>query len=41
MDLAKPAEEYVLVLDSDMLIYKPFLPEDFNLAKGVAASENM
>lgn len=41
MELARPAEEFVLVLDSDMLIYKPFIPTDFNLAKGVAASENM
>ncbi len=41
MELASPAEEFVLVLDSDMLIYKPFLPTDFNLVKGVAASENM
>ncbi|CAL8464127.1 g3662 [Coccomyxa elongata] len=41
MELASPAEEYVLVLDSDMLIYKPFLPTDFNLVKSVAASENI
>lgn len=41
MELTKPSEEYTLVLDSDMLIHRPFLPSDFNLGKGRAASENM
>lgn len=41
MELARPPEEYILVLDSDMLIHKQFLPSDFKVAKGTAASENM
>ncbi|EIE24798.1 hypothetical protein COCSUDRAFT_41089 [Coccomyxa subellipsoidea C-169] len=41
MEMARPPEEYILVLDSDMLIHKPFLPSNFEVAKGTAASENM
>ncbi|KAK9918893.1 hypothetical protein WJX75_007917 [Coccomyxa subellipsoidea] len=41
MELARPPEEYILVLDSDMLIHKQFLPSDFKVAKGTAASENI
>lgn len=41
MKHAQPKEEYVLVLDSDMLLHRPFLPADFGIAPGRAASENM
>ncbi|KAK9908125.1 hypothetical protein WJX75_002968 [Coccomyxa subellipsoidea] len=41
MEHAKPQEDYILVLDSDMLIHWPFLPSEFQLAKGRAASGNM
>ena len=41
MRRAKPPEEYILVLDSDMLIHRPFLPADFGVAPGRAAAENM
>ena len=41
MELEDPLEEFILVLDSDMLIRKPFLPADFGVSRGRAASENM
>ena len=41
MRQARPVEEYVLVLDSDMLIHRPLLPADFGIAPGRAAAENM
>jgi hypothetical protein len=41
MELAVPSEEYILVLDSDMLIRRPFLPADFGIHRGRAAAENM
>ncbi|KAF6262485.1 hypothetical protein COO60DRAFT_1675462 [Scenedesmus sp. NREL 46B-D3] len=31
-----PKEEWVVVLDSDMLLRRPFLPSDFNLSRGWA-----
>lgn len=31
-----PAEDWVVVLDSDMILRRPFLPSDFNLTKGWA-----
>ena len=34
-------EDYILVLDSDMLIRRPMLPADFNVSETQAASENM
>jgi hypothetical protein len=33
-----PAEDWVVVLDSDMLLRRPFLPSDFNLTRGWAIS---
>lgn len=33
-----PAEDWVVVLDSDMLLRRPFLPSDFNLTRGWAVS---
>lgn len=36
----KPKEEWVLVLDSDMLLRRPFLPEHFNLSRGWAMAAN-
>lgn len=41
MEVAKPEEDFILVLDSDMLIHRPFLVSDFQLARGQAASGNM
>ncbi|BDA45094.1 Peptidyl serine alpha-galactosyltransferase [Coccomyxa sp. Obi] len=41
MEVAKPEEDFILVLDSDMLIHRPFLLSDFQLARGRAASGNM
>ena len=41
MKHARPQEECVLVLDSDMLLHRPFLPSEFGIAPGRAASENM
>lgn len=32
-----PEEEWILVLDSDMIIRRPILPEDYNLTKGWAS----
>lgn len=32
--IAKPTEDYFLVLDSDMTIHRPFLPEQFQVAPG-------
>ena len=32
--MVKPTEEYFLVLDSDMVIHRPFLPEQFGIAPG-------
>ena len=32
--MVKPIEEYFLVLDSDMVIHRPFLPEQFGIAPG-------
>ena len=34
--MVKPTEEYFLVLDSDMVIHRPFLPEQFGIAPGPA-----
>ncbi len=34
LNKTKVEEEYVLLLDSDMLLRRPFLPEEFNLTKG-------
>lgn len=31
-----PEEEWIVVLDSDMLLRRPFLPQDFNLTRGWA-----
>ena len=36
--MVKPTEEYFLVLDSDMVIHRPFLPEQFGLAPGTFLS---
>ena len=41
MKHAAPKEDFVLVLDSDMLIHAPFLPSDFGIAPKRAAAENM
>lgn len=41
MELAQPQEDYILVLDSDMLIHRPFLQSEFSVARGRAASGNM
>ena len=38
---ARVLEEYILVLDSDMLIRRPILPRDFGVTETEAASENM
>ena len=32
--IAKPTEEYFLVLDSDMIIHRPFLPEQHQVGPG-------
>ena len=41
MKRARVTEDYILVLDSDMLIRRPMLPADFNVSETQAASENM
>ena len=41
MRRARVTEDYILVLDSDMLIRRPMLPADFNVSQTQAASENM
>lgn len=41
MKRAHVTEDYILVLDSDMLIRRPMLPADFNVSETQAASENM
>jgi hypothetical protein len=41
MQRAQPQEEYVLILDSDMLLHSPLLPSEFGIAPGRAAAENM
>ena len=33
--IAKPTEEYFLVLDSDMIIHRPFLPEQHQVGPGM------
>ena len=41
MKRARVTEDFILVLDSDMLIRRPMLPADFGVSKMQAASENM
>jgi hypothetical protein len=31
-----PKEKWILLIDADMLLRRPFLPEEFNLTKGWA-----
>jgi hypothetical protein len=33
-----PKEDWIVVLDSDMLVRRPFLPHDWNVTKGWAVS---
>ena len=38
---ARVTEDYILVLDSDMLLRRPLLPAHFRVSKNTAAAENM
>ena len=38
---ARVTEDFILVLDSDMLLRRPLLPAHFRVSKGSAAAENM
>ncbi len=39
--IAKPTEEYFLVLDSDMIIHRPFLPEQHQVGPGMRLREQI
>ena len=38
---AHVTEDYILVLDSDMLLRRPMLPAHFRVSESTAAAENM
>ena len=38
---ARVTEDFILVLDSDMLMRRPMLPADFRVSESTAAAENM
>ena len=37
---ARPAEDYILIVDSDMIFRRPLLPRALGVQPGVAASQN-
>lgn len=38
---AKPVQEYFLVLDSDMIIHRPFLPNQFRVGPGAVVCPSL
>ena len=38
---ARVTEDFILVLDSDMLMRRPLLPANFRVSESTAAAENM